>query len=59
VKSTASTSKEKAWKKEVGKLKSGSLEVLNLSARREGSKCDLKVSQHWTSNPNFRSKVAA
>jgi hypothetical protein len=55
----ASTSREEAWKKEVGKLHSGSLEVSNLNIGKEGFRCDLKVSQHWTSNPNLRSKAVA
>jgi hypothetical protein len=59
VKSTASTSKKEAWKKEVGKLHSGSLEVSNLNIGREGFRCKLKVSQYWTSNPNLKSKVIA
>ncbi len=37
VKTIALTTKEKVWKKEVGRLKSGSLEVSNLNARGKRS----------------------
>jgi hypothetical protein len=54
-----STSKQKAWKKDMGKLKSGNLKVSNLNVEGEGSKWDMKVSQHWTLDPNLKSKVVA
>jgi hypothetical protein len=37
VKAITSITKEKVWKKEVGRLKSGSLEVSNLNARGKRS----------------------